>query len=74
MVNRFNPQDHETSCLTPETKRKLDRLATLAGQDPAIMQAINQAIQTNDLLEIASLDRDELNHLKLILEDDQDDN
>lgn len=69
MVNRLNSQDHKTSCLTAETKAKLDRLATLAGKDPVIMQAINQAIATNELLEIQSLNSDELNHLKLIIED-----
>jgi hypothetical protein len=32
------------------------------------MQAINQAIATNELLEIQSLNSDELNHLRIILE------
>lgn len=74
MVNRIDPQDHQESCLTAETKLKLDRLAKLAGKDPGIMQAINQAIAANEWLEIQSLNPDELTHLKLILEEDPDAN
>lgn len=67
MVHRCDSQNSKPSCLTAETKKKLDRLAELAGKDPAIMQAINQAIATNELLEIQSLNSDELNHLQIIL-------
>ncbi|MFN7333406.1 MAG: hypothetical protein ACK5ST_02260 [bacterium] len=69
MVHRVNSQDSQPSRLSPETKAKLDRLAALAATDPAIMQKIEQAIETDILLQINALDTSELTDLKLLIED-----
>lgn len=68
MVHRVDPQNRQSSCLTPETIAKLDRLAKLAAIDPGIMQAIEQAIETDTLMQIHALGPAELNHLKITIQ------
>lgn len=67
MVHRCNPQDIQSSCLTAETRAKLDRLATLAAAEPAIMSAINQAIEDDHKQSIPPPENADRTHLKLIV-------
>lgn len=49
--------------LTPDLSAKLDRLATLAAEDPKIRETINEQLRTNAILQIGELSPDELEAL-----------